>query len=205
MASAPAPAGAGSGGTTGSPRNRMYRDNERMSAIDRARPRHRRALSLSTAALAATLAGCNLVPEDGYDPVPQRELNAIEQPAAPLPPPVVPGIMGGEAEVPVLAAAATPPGVTQAMVEEGAELYGTVCAACHGAGGAGSPAAPALQDEEWLNISGAFDEIVNVIHTGVANPKQFAAAMPPLGGGNFNEQQVRAIAAYVFALSNQQQ
>lgn len=162
---------------------------------------------LSALLLLAALGACEgeLMPEGGYAKVANRERDPITRPSAPNPPPVVGGIGGAAGgATPVLAAAATPPGVSQAMVEEGQQLYGTVCSACHGAAGAGSQIAPQLDDGEWLNVSGAYDEIVNVIHTGVANPVQYPGAMPPLGGGNFNEEQVRALAAYVFALSNQE-
>lgn len=167
-------------------------------------------LGLTALALAGISAGCNETAElfgktddAGYDKVIYRVVNGIDQAAAPNPPPVVAGIGGsGAAAIPQLAAGA-PAGVTQAMVEQGAESFGTVCSACHGAGGVGTPAAPALTDAEWINISGSYDDIVAVIHSGVPSPKQFPGAMPPLGGGNFNDEQVRAIAAYVFALSHQ--
>lgn len=167
-------------------------------------------LTLIALALSGTLAGCetvedllesNQLSDAGYAKVPERTRDPIPRPSRPEPPPVVAGIGAGAAEVPVLAAAAAPPGVTQEMVEQGAELYARTCAACHGPGGTGTAAAPALHDTEWIHVSGAYEEIVNVIHTGVANPVQFQGAMPPLGGGSFDDAQVRAIAAYVFALS----
>ena len=68
---------------------------------------------------------------------------------------------------------------------------------------AGTPAAPSLADAEWLNISGSYDEIVQTIHTGVPKPKAHPGSMPPLGGGSFTDDQVRQLAAYVFALSHQ--
>ena len=37
-----------------------------------------------------------------------------------------------------------PAGVTQAMVDQGQELFGQVCTACHSAGGVGSTVAPPL-------------------------------------------------------------
>lgn len=157
-------------------------------------------------ALAGLLTACGDlpgVPDDGYVPVVARERESIGQAARPNPPPVVAGIGGGAAAaVPTLAAGA-PAGVTQEMVEEGAQLYGTICSACHGPGGTGTPAAPALNDAQWVNISGGFEDIVNVIHTGVPAPREYPAAMPPLGGGSFDDNQVRALAAYVFALSHQ--
>ncbi|HYH78236.1 MAG TPA: cytochrome c, partial [Longimicrobium sp.] len=94
-------------------------------------------------------------------------------------------------------------GVTQAMVDEGQTLYGTVCVGCHGPAGAGTPVAPALNDAQWINVTGAYPEIVTTIVNGVPNPKQHPGAMPPKGGGSFDDAQVRALAAYVFALSRQ--
>ena len=157
--------------------------------------------TLSVFALALGVAACDFVPDDGYDKVANRTRDEIGVAAAP-PPPVYTGPIGGGAgAVPQLAAGA-PAGVTQAMVETGAQQFGTVCAACHGAAGVGTAAAPPLNDATWINISGAFEEIVTVINTGVPAPKEFPAPMPPRGGGNFNEEQVRALGAYVFALSH---
>lgn len=166
---------------------------------------------MAALALCATLAGCGLVedtldanwlPDVGYDKTPYRTRDAIPRPAAPDPPPAVALIGAGGGEVPVLAAASAPAGVTQEMVEEGARLYGSTCSACHGPAGAGTPAGPSLNDASWIHISGAFDEIVSLIQTGVPTPREFPAPMPPLGGGNFDDEQVRAIAAYVFALTH---
>ena len=163
-------------------------------------------LGLPLLVLIGVSAGCEIpgMPDDGYEPVTYRERESIGEAARPNPPPVVAGIGGGGAgAVPTLAANA-PAGVTQEMVEEGAQLFGTVCSACHGPGGTGTPAAPALNDAQWLNVSGGFDEIVTVIHTGVPAPVEHPGAMPPLGGGSFDDEQVRALASYVFALSQQQ-
>lgn len=160
------------------------------------------ALGLSAIALSAALAGCDFVPDDGYDKVARRVRGDGPVAAAPAPPPYVAGVGGGAATVPQLAAGA-PAGVTQEMVEAGAQQFGTVCAACHGAGGAGTGAGPQLNDAEWLNISGSYDEIVAVISNGVPVPRQFPAPMPPRGGGPFDDEQVRQLAAYVFALSHQ--
>lgn len=148
------------------------------------------------------LAGSSALSDAGYDKVAARSRDPLPATSRPNPPAAVALGGGGAGAVPVLAAAATPAGVTQEMVEQGAELYAGVCSACHAAGGAGTAAAPALNDGAWINISGAYGEIVTVIQTGVPTPRQHPAPMPPLGGGNFDEAQVRAIAAYVFALSN---
>lgn len=164
----------------------------------------RRLLGFFALATLPALAGCPGDFSGGYEKVAFRERTPLALAAAPDPPPVIPGLGAGAAgETPELPADGAPAGVTQEMVEEGQQLYGTVCTACHGAGGAGSPAGPALNDPEWIHVDGSFDQIVNIIQTGVANPVEFPAMMPPLGGGNFSADEVRSIAAYVFALSLQ--
>lgn len=98
---------------------------------------------------------------------------------------------------------ALPDGVTEAMVTAGAATFagaGT-CFACHGANGAGTPLAPALNDATWLNIGGTYDEIVQTITEGVPTPVQAAVAMPPRGGSSITDEQVREVAAYVFSIS----
>ena len=140
------------------------------------------------------------LPEGGYEKVIYRELEELPAPAAPNPPPVRAGAGGGAG--PQLANVTLPAGVTPAMVEQGQQNF-ALCAGCHGANGAGTPIAPALNDNQWLNISGNdFDELVQVITTGVPQPKQYPAGMPPKGGGAFTDEQVRALAAYVYALSH---
>jgi mono/diheme cytochrome c family protein len=89
------------------------------------------------------------------------------------------------------------------MVDEGQDLFGTVCAACHGPNGTGTPAAPTLNDMQWINITGTYPEIETTILHGVPAPKEHPGSMPPRGGGSFNDTQVKALAAYVFALSHQ--
>lgn len=154
--------------------------------------------------LAAALAGaCKPdLPPGGYDVVSHRETPVMPGWSHPDPPPVTPGsTVGGPG--PRLVAKNLPAGVTQAMVDGGQDLFGQTCTACHGAGGAGSTAGPALNDKQWLHVSGAYPELVNIINSGVANPKQFPGMMPPRGGGNFTPEQIGQIAAYVYALSQQ--
>lgn len=163
----------------------------------------RRLLALFTFALLPVLAACPGDFEGGYEKVAFRERTPIAMAAAPNPPPFVAGIGAGAAEAPVLAADVAPAGVTQEMVEEGQQLYGTVCTACHGPGGSGSPAGPALDDAEWIHIGGDYQEIVSIIQDGVPNPVQYPGMMPPMGGGSFSQDEVNSLAAYVFALSQQ--
>lgn len=176
----------------------------RMATDQRNRATRVLARGATLLALGGALAACDwLVPDGGYEKIGFRVRGSGIPASNPAPPPVVPGIgAGGGGGVPKLPAGA-PAGVTQAMVEEGSKLFGNPCSACHGPGGAGTPAAPKLADNQWINISGSYDEIVTTIKNGVSKPKQHPGAMPPLGGGSFNDEQVRQLAAYVFALSHQ--
>ena len=97
-----------------------------------------------------------------------------------------------------------PEGVTQEMVAAGQEVYGGAgfCFTCHGATGDGTPLAPALNDGEWLNIDGSLAEIERIVHEGVPQPVQHPAPMPPMGGAQLSEDQMAAVAAYVYTLSH---
>lgn len=97
-----------------------------------------------------------------------------------------------------------PEGVTAEMVAEGDAIFHGVgiCMSCHGpdATGVGN-LAPNLTDDTWLNISGRnYDEIVTLVTTGVPEPHEAAAPMPAKGGANLTDEQVRAVAAYVYSL-----
>lgn len=96
-----------------------------------------------------------------------------------------------------------PPGVTAAMVTEGAALFtgpGT-CFACHGQDAKGVPNLGAnLTDNEWTHATnGTYDKIVEVINEGAQGSS--GAVMPPKGGSSITDQQVKAVAAYVWSLS----
>lgn len=96
-----------------------------------------------------------------------------------------------------------PEGVTPEMVEQGQEIFtgNGLCATCHGANGEGTPLAPNLSDSDWLNIDGSYDAIVELVNTGVPTPKEHPAPMLPKGGSDITDDQVRAVAAYVWTLS----
>ncbi|CAN5905593.1 hypothetical protein BH23GEM7_BH23GEM7_01450 [soil metagenome] len=147
------------------------------------------------------LASC-MPPEDpGYDKVAFRGDDRLTAPAT-VPPPRVRSAPATAGPAPELAAGDLPQGVTMEMVNDGQQLFGTVCIACHGAAGAGGPVGPALNDQNWIHITGQFEEIVNIINVGVAQPREYPGAMPAQGGGNFTDEQIRAIAAYVYAISH---
>lgn len=166
--------------------------------------RIKNSLFLAVPLLVIAGTGCDTPPlDEGYPKVVYRERGPISTPVAPNPPPVVAGMgAGGPGSAPAVPPSA-PPQVTTAAVEEGQRLYGTVCFACHGQNGVGTPAGPALTDTDWINIDGSFPSIVAVIQNGVLQPQQYPGAMPPGGGGSFDAEQLEALAAYVFALSHQ--
>lgn len=95
---------------------------------------------------------------------------------------------------------------TDAMVEEGREIYAGVgiCAACHGPDATGA-IGPNLTDAEWLIGDGDYEQLVAQILEGVSAAEAtntLGAIMPPKGGSAITEAQVRAVAAYVWTLSH---
>ena len=97
-----------------------------------------------------------------------------------------------------------PEGVTAAMVAEGETIFtgAGICFTCHMQGGVGGPLAPDLTDDEWINIDGSYESIVQNVITGVPEPVEHPGIMLPKGGTNITDDQVRAVAAYVWTLSN---
>jgi glucose/arabinose dehydrogenase/mono/diheme cytochrome c family protein len=110
------------------------------------------------------------------------------------------------------AAAATgnlpvPNGATKEMIELGDRIYhgqvgGATCAGCHGATGTGTSLGPNLADTQWLWSDGSYRAIAKTIAAGVPEPKQYRSPMPPMGGAQLTDDQVSAVAAYVWALSH---
>jgi mono/diheme cytochrome c family protein len=98
-----------------------------------------------------------------------------------------------------------PEGVTAEMVAQGKEIFGGagLCNVCHGPNGGGVPGLGAnLTDDEWLHNDGSYDGIVQTVMNGVdASESSVGTAMPPKGGSGITDDQVKAVAAYVFTLS----
>lgn len=95
------------------------------------------------------------------------------------------------------------PGVTRAQFDEGRQVFTGRggCQACHGPNAGGTQLAPDLTDAEWLNVAGPeIDALAQVIRTGVPQPKQYPAPMPPMGGASLSAEQVQALAAYVASI-----
>lgn len=105
---------------------------------------------------------------------------------------------------PAVDAATLPEGVTPEMVAMGQDIFAAApgtCFTCHGPDATGTPLAPDLTDDEWINVSGEYEEIVELVQTGVPDPVSHPAPMPPMGGASLTEDQVRAVAAYVYTLA----
>lgn len=98
------------------------------------------------------------------------------------------------------AAGSPPPGATPEMVAAGQQTFATVCAACHGPDAKGTQLAPNLTDGEWIDTDGTYQGIIATVTNGVPQPKQYPSPMPPMGGANLSEQQVKDVAAYVWSL-----
>jgi cbb3-type cytochrome c oxidase subunit III len=95
-----------------------------------------------------------------------------------------------------------PSGVTQDMIAEGETIFKGpgICFTCHGQDAKGLPGLGAdLTDSEWIHNDGSYDEIVETIMSGVTSST--GAVMPPKGGPPLTDDQVKAVAAYVWSLS----
>lgn len=100
---------------------------------------------------------------------------------------------------------ALPEGVTSEMIERGQRLFAGpgLCTVCHGPDAKGLPnLGPDLTDREWLHSDGTFEGILATIQSGVpADKSKSGTVMPPKGGSTLTDVQLRAVAAYVWSLS----
>jgi mono/diheme cytochrome c family protein len=121
-----------------------------------------------------------------------------------VPPPDLPALSAEH--LAALRTAALPERVDLERVVEGAAVFlgeGN-CFICHGEDGKGARGVGAdLTDEEWLHSDGTPEAIARQILTGVAQAESrsvWGAAMPSRGGSSIDEDQVEAVAAYVWSL-----
>jgi mono/diheme cytochrome c family protein len=97
-----------------------------------------------------------------------------------------------------------PHGVAGQMVAQGQAIFDGRggCFHCHGENGRGTFVAPPLNSGAHLHLqTGTYQEIIDLIRTGVSRPKRYPTNMPPLGGASLTEGEVRSVAAYVFTLT----
>ena len=99
---------------------------------------------------------------------------------------------------------AAPTGVTPAAIAKGDTIFHKtgLCYACHGSNAQGA-VGPNLTDAEWLQGDGSYDMIVATVTSGVpAEKAKKGIAMPPKGGSAISDEDVKAVAAYVYSLSH---
>ncbi len=96
-----------------------------------------------------------------------------------------------------------PPDIGPAQIEAGAAIYRGPgnCYVCHGSSGEGTMLGPALKGAKWLHIRGGFEDIVEIVRAGVPQPVEFPAPMPTMGGAKLTDEELRAVAAYVWTLA----
>lgn len=101
-----------------------------------------------------------------------------------------------------------PAGATAQMVALGDSIFhgqaaGGTCFTCHGPDAKGTPLAPNLTDTQWATGDGSYSFIQQRVTTGMATPTPpYSAPMPPKGGANLSDAQVKAVAAYVYSISH---
>ncbi|HEY2403212.1 MAG TPA: hypothetical protein VGI23_22860, partial [Steroidobacteraceae bacterium] len=54
---------------------------------------------------------------------------------------------------------------------------------------------------KWLWSDGSYAGIAKTSTSGVSQPKEYRSPMPPMGGAQLTAEQVSALAAYVWSLS----
>ncbi len=112
-------------------------------------------------------------------------------------------LQGGSAGI-AAAQDGAPAAVTAAAIAKGDTIFHKtgLCYACHGSNAEGT-VGPNLTDAEWIHGDGSYDMIVATVTSGV--PKEKAKGgipMPPKGGSSISEDDVKAVAAYVYSLSH---
>ena len=102
------------------------------------------------------------------------------------------------------AVAQAPAAVTAAAIAKGDSIFHTKgnCYACHGANAQGA-VGPNLTDAEWIHSDGSYDGIVKQINEGVAQAQSKSGIpMPAKGGATISDDEVKAVAAYVYSVSH---
>ena len=97
-----------------------------------------------------------------------------------------------------------PAAASPATIAKGDSIYHKtgMCYACHGSNAQGA-VGPNLTDKEWIHGDGSIDMIVATVTSGI--PKEKAKSgimMPPKGGSSISDEDVKAVAAYVYSLSH---
>ena len=98
-----------------------------------------------------------------------------------------------------------PPGVTDSAVAWGKALFhgSANCSACHGVEGSGTDAGPPLTGALWLHGPGTYEWLAEQIRRGIPAHRTLSGlAMPMRGWSMMNDDDVRAVAAYVWSITH---
>jgi mono/diheme cytochrome c family protein len=126
----------------------------------------------------------------GAAPVTAQTTSQTEQASAPAPTPA-----SGPSS-------ATP--VSPELIAQGDKIFHGAgnCYACHGSNAEGL-VGPNLTDAEWIHSKGTLSEIeAQVIHGVPKEESKSGIPMPPRGGSTISDDDVKAVAAYVYSLSH---
>jgi mono/diheme cytochrome c family protein len=94
--------------------------------------------------------------------------------------------------------------VTPELIAQGDKVFhgSGNCYACHGSNAQGS-VGPNLTDAEWIHSKGTLEDIAAQVTSGVPKEKSKSGIpMPPKGGATLSDEDVKAVAAYVYSLSH---
>ena len=95
------------------------------------------------------------------------------------------------------------PAPSPQLIASGDEVFhNSSCLVCHGEDAKGTAVGPDLTDATWLSGDGSVGSITTIISAGVDAPKQFRSPMPAMGGANLSDDDLNAVAAYVWSLSH---
>ena len=100
---------------------------------------------------------------------------------------------------------ARPPEVTDSAVVWGRALFhgSASCSACHGVEGRGTDAGPPLTGALWLHGPGTYEWLAEQIRRGIPAHRTLSGlAMPMRGWSMMNDDDVRAVAAYVWSITH---
>lgn len=97
-----------------------------------------------------------------------------------------------------------PAAAPAATIAKGDSVFHTtgMCYACHGTNAQGT-VGPNLTDKEWIHGDGSIEMITATVTSGI--PKENSKSgimMPPKGGSSISDEDVKAVAAYVYSLSH---
>lgn len=111
------------------------------------------------------------------------------------------GVVAQIAATPIEALAANPE-LMQAAVAGGAAAFKVNCVQCHGAGAAGSPGYPNLNDDDWI-WGGTLTDIEYTLTHGIRweGSDETRANFMPAFGGMLKPAEASAISSYVLSLS----